>query len=79
MSTKSPSLSDQAREHDKMFHDAFEALFVPGQDAFQTLSPLARERRVGVVVRGAEKGEFPDSARLMKVRSPDEIARIYTA
>jgi len=60
------------------FHDGFDVILVPGpapvSEAFETLSPLARERRVGLVTL-----EEPGAAgtegvtRLVRVTTADEV------
>jgi hypothetical protein len=53
------------------FHDAFEAVLLPDdQEAWTTLEPLAKQRRVGVV--GFGKGD----PRLITVRSSADVLRV---
>ncbi|HEY0868596.1 MAG TPA: hypothetical protein VGE01_14525 [Fimbriimonas sp.] len=55
------------------FHDAFEALLVKDQDGFDTLSPMAKSRRVGVVrAEGVAGGDGPT---LITVRSAEDVRR----
>ncbi|HRF60497.1 MAG TPA: hypothetical protein PLH94_11380 [Fimbriimonadaceae bacterium] len=51
------------------FHDAFDALLVHPGEGHDTLAPMARERRVGVVSLGAGPGD----AVLTPVRSVTEV------
>jgi hypothetical protein len=54
------------------FRDAFEVLLVPGEDddAYDMLSPMAVERRVGLVTIGRRRGDHP---ALLDVRSAAEV------
>ncbi|MES1227687.1 MAG: hypothetical protein ABUL72_03395, partial [Armatimonadota bacterium] len=52
------------------FHDAFEVVLTRDKDAYDTLAPLARERRVGIVT--CEK-LGPEHPLLRKVASPKEV------
>lgn len=58
------------------FNDAFEALMVPSDppEFFDSLSPLALQRRVGVVVQG---GEREGAATLQRVSSAAEIEKLF--
>ncbi len=52
------------------FRDAFEMILVsPGQQ-FESLEPLARERRAGVLVRDTQVGDYPV---LRSVSTPAEV------
>jgi len=51
------------------FHDAFEVLLVRDDEAYQTLAPIARERRVGIIA--------PEN--LVTVRTPEEIEAVVGA
>lgn len=57
-------------------HDAFDAVVVQSQPAFEVLSPLARERRVPMVVLGNQdfSGGQAD-AQILEVSRADEIER----
>ncbi|MBX7135977.1 MAG: hypothetical protein K1X67_25185 [Fimbriimonadaceae bacterium] len=57
------------------FHDAFEALFVPSAgNAYDTLAPLAQQRRVGVVTLGDVNQERP-ACRLLTISDAGQILR----
>jgi hypothetical protein len=59
------------------FHDAFDALRVPvsddDQEAYETLTPLARERRVGVVAFTPTPTTRYDHPIMIPVRSAEEV------
>ncbi len=53
------------------FHDAFDAVLIPDDVSFDTLAPLAVERRVGVVIDGAWR--HSDGPRIIAASSIDEL------
>lgn len=53
------------------FHDAFEVIAIEDREAYETLAPLARDRRVGVVTYGVGL----EGPVLVPVRSPEEVRR----
>lgn len=57
------------------FRDAFEVLFLPGEDAVdQGLISLAQERRVGVVVASSDPSQPIGQCTLVPVRSAQEVS-----
>ena len=55
------------------FRDAFEMILVSSGQQFESLEPLARERRAGVLVREEVVGDYPT---LRAVSSPAEFGAV---
>jgi hypothetical protein len=56
-------------------HDAFEALLTADREATEVLGGMARQRRVGHVVRDGDGGD----ARLIRVSDPEAIRKLTVA
>lgn len=59
------------------FHDAFEVILIPrsqdDSEAYDTLAPVARERRVGIVTSQPLSERSSEHPVLVKVRTPEEV------